>query len=114
MRASPAGRLPYTIVRSEADLPPFADYSMQHRTYRYFNGPVLHPFGHGLAYTTFSYAAPKLSATRVKAGQAVKATVTVRNTGRRDSDEVDPDGVVDRMRSSKAWARRLPAATTRR
>jgi beta-glucosidase len=85
---SPAGRLPYTIVRSEADLPPFADYSMQNRTYRYFNGPVLHPFGHGLSYTSFSYAAPKLSATRVKAGQAVKATVTVRNTGRRDGDEV--------------------------
>ncbi|WBS05541.1 glycoside hydrolase family 3 C-terminal domain-containing protein [Pseudoduganella sp. SL102] len=87
-QVSPAGRLPYTIVRSEADLPPFADYSMRNRTYRYFNGPVLHPFGHGLSYTSFRYAAPKLSATRVKAGQAVKATVTVRNTGKRDSDEV--------------------------
>ncbi|WP_338760956.1 glycoside hydrolase family 3 C-terminal domain-containing protein [Massilia sp. METH4] len=85
---SPAGRLPYTIYRSEQDLPPFADYSMKNRTYRYFTGPVLHPFGHGLGYTTFRYGAPVLSAAQVEAGQGVKATVTVRNTGKRDSDEV--------------------------
>ena len=85
---SPAGRLPYTIHRSADDLPPFTDYSMRNRTYRYFNGPVLHPFGHGLSYTSFRYAAPRLSAARIKAGQAVQAAVTVSNTGRRDSDEV--------------------------
>ncbi|TWI69783.1 beta-glucosidase [Pseudoduganella lurida] len=85
---SPAGRLPYTIHRSEADLPAFTDYTMTGRTYRYFDGPVLYPFGHGLGYTSFRYAAPSLSAQRLKAGDALQATVTVKNTGRRDSDEV--------------------------
>lgn len=87
-KVSPAGRLPYTIYRSEADLPPFADYAMKNRSYRYFKGPVLHPFGHGLSYTSFAYGKPALSATRLKAGQPVQATVTVRNTGKRDGDEV--------------------------
>ncbi|QGZ38631.1 beta-glucosidase [Pseudoduganella flava] len=85
---SPAGRLPYTIHRSADDLPPFDDYTMRGRTYRYFNGPVLHPFGQGLTYTSFRYDAPVLSAARIKAGEPVLATVTVRNTGKRDSDEV--------------------------
>ena len=87
-QTSPAGRLPYTIVRSEADLPPFDDYSMKNRTYRYFKGPVLHAFGEGLSYTTFKYDRPALSAPRIQAGQGVRATVRVRNTGPRASDEV--------------------------
>jgi beta-glucosidase len=87
-KTSPGGRLPYTIYRSEADLPPFADYSMKNRTYRYFKGPVLHPFGFGLSYTNFAYDKLALSATRIKAGQPARATVTVRNTGARDGDEV--------------------------
>jgi len=87
-KVNPAGRLPYTIYRSEADLPPFDDYSMKNRTYRYFKGPVLHPFGHGLSYTSFAYSKAALSARRIKAGDPVKATVTVRNTGTRDGDEV--------------------------
>lgn len=85
---NPAGRLPYTIYRSEADLPPFDSYAMKNRTYRYFKGPVLHPFGHGLSYTSFAYGKPVLSASRIKAGEPIKATVTVRNTGAHDGDEV--------------------------
>jgi beta-glucosidase len=87
-QASPGGRLPYTVYRSEADLPPFADYAMANRTYRYFKGPVLHPFGHGLSYTSFAYDKPALSAASIKAGQPLTATVRVRNTGGRDGDEV--------------------------
>ncbi|HEX8445956.1 MAG TPA: glycoside hydrolase family 3 C-terminal domain-containing protein [Sphingomonas sp.] len=87
-RANPAGRLPYTIYRDVADLPAFGDYAMTKRTYRYYDGPVLHPFGYGLSYTRFAYARPTLAARRLTAGQPVRITTTVRNTGRRDGDEV--------------------------
>jgi len=85
---NPAGRLPYTIYRDIADLPAFEDYSMKGRTYRYFKGQVLYPFGHGLSYTTFAYDKPVLSAQTIKAGDTATAQVTVRNTGTQDGDEV--------------------------
>jgi len=86
--ANPAGRLPYTVYRSEADLPPFDDYTMKGRTYRYFDGPVLHAFGEGLSYTRFAYGRMALSATRIAAGAPVRASVRVRNAGARAGDEV--------------------------
>lgn len=86
--ANPAGRLPVTFYRSTNDLPPFVSYGMQGRTYRYFTGAPLYPFGFGLSYTHFSYAEPTLSAATLKAGDALQATVTVRNDGKRDGDEV--------------------------
>jgi beta-glucosidase len=85
---SPAGRLPVTFYKSADQLPPFADYSMKGRTYRYFNGEPLYPFGYGLSYTTFSYGKPKLSKAAIKAGEPVELTVDVRNSGKVDSDEV--------------------------
>ena len=87
-RIDPSGRLPYTIYRDVSDLPPFESYDMKGRTYRYYAGPVLHAFGQGLSYTHFDYAAPALSAKAVKAGHPVSLTVTVRNSGPRDGDEV--------------------------
>jgi beta-glucosidase len=85
---NPAGRLPVTFPRSAADLPPFGDYSMRGRTYRYLEKEPLYPFGYGLSYTTFEYSDIALSSTRVPAGEGVEASVTVTNTGVRDGDEV--------------------------
>jgi beta-glucosidase len=85
---SPAGRLPVTFYKSADQLPPFSDYKMDGRTYRYFKGDVLYPFGHGLSYTHFNYAIPSVSAKSVKAGETVELTVDVTNTGKMESDEV--------------------------
>jgi beta-glucosidase len=80
---NPAGRLPVTFYKSVDDLPDFEDYSMKNRTYRYFTGKPLYPFGYGLSYTTFSYSALDVSG---NTGQTVKVTVT--NTGHKAGDEV--------------------------
>ena len=85
---NPAGRLPVTFYKSVEQLPPFDDYRMQGRTYRYFKGEPLYPFGHGLSYTTFKYDKLKLSATRVRAGQGLTVSADVQNTGARAGEEV--------------------------
>jgi beta-glucosidase len=84
----PAGRLPVTFYRSTRDLPPYVSYAMHGRTYRYFDGTPLYPFGFGLSYTHFGYADPNLSTARLKARAALKVSATVRNTGTRAGDEV--------------------------
>ncbi len=85
---NPAGRLPVTFYRSADDLPPFDDYSMVGRTYRFFDGPPLYPFGHGLSYTTFAYDSLRTSADTLVAGGSITVRVNVTNTGKRAGDEV--------------------------
>jgi beta-glucosidase len=87
-RNNPAGRLPVTFYASLDQLPPFTDYSMQNRTYRYFTGKPLYEFGYGLSYTKFTYAHLTLSTSTVHAGQTLTAVADVTNTGKLAGDEV--------------------------
>ncbi|MEL7600353.1 MAG: glycoside hydrolase family 3 C-terminal domain-containing protein [Proteiniphilum sp.] len=84
---NPSGRLPVTFYASDNDLPPYEDYSMKERTYRYFTGKPLYPFGHGLSYTDFTYSDLRVPATAV-AGDSVNVSVSVTNTGSRSGEEV--------------------------
>ncbi|MBO9576936.1 MAG: glycoside hydrolase family 3 C-terminal domain-containing protein [Sphingobium sp.] len=85
---NPAGRLPVTFYRSLDGLPEFKDYKMEGRTYRYHKGEVLYPFGHGLSYTRFGYAAVSASQPVVNADGAVTISANVTNAGQRDGEEV--------------------------
>jgi beta-glucosidase len=84
---NPAGRLPVTFYKSDADLPDFNDYTMENRTYRYFKGQPLYGFGYGLSYTTFTYDQLKVPPTTI-AGKKITVTARVTNTGKRDGEEV--------------------------
>jgi beta-glucosidase len=85
---NPAGRLPVTFYRATTDLPAFTDYSMAGRTYRYFNGKALFPFGHGLSYTQFKYAAAELDHPQAASTDTLHVKLDVANTGVRAGDEV--------------------------
>ena len=84
----PSGKLPVTFYASNDDLPDFLDYSMDNRTYRYFKGQPLYPFGYGLSYTSFEYGKGKLSAKSMKVGGKVTVTVPVTNTGNCEGTEI--------------------------
>jgi beta-glucosidase len=84
---NPSGRLPVTFYQSAEQLPPFTDYSMKGRTYRYFQGEPLYPFGYGLSYTTFTYRNLR-SPGQIQAGESVKIAVEVENIGKVAGEEV--------------------------
>jgi beta-glucosidase len=113
--AAPSGRLPVTFPRSVDQLPPYEDYSMAGRTYRYMTQEPLYPFGFGLGYTTFRYGPLRLSRPAVRPGEGLTASVEVSNTGRSDGEEVvqlyvsdrDPATGVHAPRASLAGIRRL-------
>jgi beta-glucosidase len=87
----PAGRLPVTFYKSVDDLPPYESYDMRQapgRTYRYFTGVPLYPFGYGLSYTTFRYDSLRVAKSPVVAGDSVRLSVTVTNTGTRAGDAI--------------------------
>ena len=85
---NPGGRLPITIYRGMGQLPPFTDYAMKDRTYRYFTGSPEYPFGYGLSYTRFAYSALRIASPRLSAGSSQRLSVEVQNVGPTAGDEV--------------------------
>ena len=85
---NPAGRLPVTFYKSVAQLPPFASYSMNGRTYRYFTEQPLYPFGYGLSFSSFNYSEAKVTPDQATAGAAVTVSVRVTNATSVPGDEV--------------------------
>jgi beta-glucosidase len=85
---NPAGRLPVTFYTGVSQLPNFEDYGMANRTYRYFNGKPLYPFGYGLSYSTFSYSDLSIPSRPIDAGQPLDVEVKVTNTGKVAGEEV--------------------------
>ena len=109
---NPAGRLPVTFYKSLDQLPPFDDYNMAGRTYRYMTEEPLYPFGHGLCYTRFEYANLRITPEQIDAGGQATISLDVTNVGARAGDEVVqlyvryPDSAVDRpVRDLKGFAR---------
>jgi beta-glucosidase len=84
---NPAGRLPVTFYKSANQIPPFSNYNMEGKTYRYFRGEPLFPFGHGLSFTTFAYSNLTVPSS-VRAGENIEVSVNVTNTGTRSGEEV--------------------------
>ncbi len=107
---NPAGRLPVTYYRSVEQLPPFEDYDMTSRTYRYFTGTPLYPFGYGLSYTTFAYSDLEVPPA-VAAGGEVSVKVNVTNTGKMAGDEVVQLYLTDEKASTPRPLRQLEGFT---
>jgi beta-glucosidase len=117
---SPAGRLPITFYRSVSDLPPFADYHMEGRTYRYFRGQALFPFGHGLSYSRFRYRDLDVPAA-LRAGDSVAVSVEVENAGAIPAAEVvqvyltrEPGSAPEAVRTLAGFQRVMLAPAERR
>ena len=115
---NPAGRLPITFYKNVDQLPDFEDYNMNGRTYRYFQGEPLFPFGHGLSYTTFTYGDVQLPAS-AKDDETIKICVPVTNSGKMDGDETvqvyikkqsDTEGPIKALRAFKRV--HIPAGQT--
>ena len=103
---NPAGRLPVTYYSSVDQLPPFGEYDMANRTYRYFTGTPLYPFGYGLSYTSFDYSGLDIPE-KGEAGSDVRVRVTVTNTGKRAGDEVVQLYLTDEKASTPRPVRQL-------
>ncbi|MCL2832283.1 MAG: glycoside hydrolase family 3 C-terminal domain-containing protein [Treponema sp.] len=86
--ACPSGKLPVTFPVSTAQLPPYEDYSMKGRTYRYMKEEPLYPFGFGLSYTTFRFDSLQASANQIKTGEAIRVKAAITNTGKIDAETI--------------------------
>jgi beta-glucosidase len=103
---NPAGRLPVTYYSSVDQLPPFEEYDMANRTYRYFTGTPLYPFGYGLSYTSFVYSDLRVPE-KMSAGSDISVEVTVTNTGKMAGDEVVQLYLTDEKASTPRPLRQL-------
>lgn len=104
---NPAGRLPVTFYKSVDQLPAFDNYQMDGRTYRFFKGDPLYPFGFGLSYTRFKYSAFSVSSARIAPTESVTVSATVENAGTREGDEVVQAYVTDLAASVRVPIRSL-------
>ncbi len=109
---NPAGRLPVTFYKSVNDIPPFTDYNMEGKTYRYFTKEPLYAFGYGLSYTTFKYSEPELEKNEIGANEPVTVSTQLTNTGDLAGEEVvqlyirdDESSVVRPLRELKGFSR---------
>lgn len=100
-KTSPSGRLPITFPKSFSQLPPYEDYSMNGRTYRFMKEEPLYPFGFGLSYAKFTYSNIKLSNSSINKNQSVDVEVTVTNAGNSESQEVAQLYVTDLQASTR-------------
>ena len=112
---NPSGRLPVTFYVGDDDLPDFEDYSMLNRTYKYFAGKALYPFGYGLSYTKFDYEWDKQPQKEYRAGETIRCSVNIKNTGESDGDAVGqvylryPDGRGLPLKELRAFERKTIA-----
>ena len=104
---NPGGRLPVTFYKSVDQLPAFDNYQMDGRTYRFFKGEPLYPFGYGLSYTRFKYSAFSVSSARIAPTESVTVSATVENAGTREGDEVVQVYVTDLAASVRVPIRSL-------
>ncbi|MHB1935080.1 MAG: glycoside hydrolase family 3 C-terminal domain-containing protein [Acidobacteriaceae bacterium] len=116
---NPAGRLPVTFYTSTDDLPPFTDYSMADRTYRYYHGKTLYGFGYGLSYSNFRFGKLRVSTDNLQAGDSLTVDVDVTNTSKIAGDEVAelyltyPETKTSPIHALAGFARvHVPAAAT--
>ena len=117
---NPSGHLPVTFYASDADLPAFLDYDMNNRTYKYFKGKALYPFGYGLSYTSFTYEWTAQPEKTYKSGDKIECAVNIKNAGKRDGDAVCqvyikyPEGNIFPLKELRSFQRKtIPQGETR-
>lgn len=106
-KSSPGGKMPLTFYASDDDLPDFSDYSMENRTYRYFKGTPLYPFGYGLGYSKIDYLFASIDKDKGAIGDTFKLKVDVKNTGKYTQHEAVQVYVTDLEASTRVPIRSL-------